>query len=96
MILSFKDRTTEDIYNGEDTKAARSFPRTIWKVAARELDMINAARDVQDLKVPPGNRLETLKGDRRGWYSIRINDQFRIVFQWKEGNAKDVEIVDYH
>ena len=58
--------------------------------------MINAAREIQDLKVPPGNRLEMLKGDRRGWYSIRINDQFRIIFQWKDGNARDVGIVDYH
>jgi proteic killer suppression protein len=96
MILGFRDRTTEDIFNGDDTRAARSIPRTIWKVANRKLDMINAARDVQDLKVPPGNRLEMLKGDKKGWYSIRINDQYRIVFQWKEGNANDVGIVDYH
>jgi proteic killer suppression protein len=96
MILNFQDRTTEDIYNGDDTKAARSIPRTIWKVAARKLDLLNAARDVQDLKVPPGNRLEMLKGNRKGWYSIRINDQYRIVFQWNDGNAKDVGIVDYH
>jgi proteic killer suppression protein len=96
MILNFQDRTTEDIYNGDDTKAARSIPRTIWKVAARKLDLLNAARDVQDLKVPPGNRLEMLKGNRKGWYSIRINDQYRIVFQWNDGNARDVGIVDYH
>jgi proteic killer suppression protein len=96
MILNFQDRTTENIYNGDDTKAARSIPRTIWKVAARKLDLLNAARDVQDLKVPPGNRLEMLKGNRKGWYSIRINDQYRIVFQWNDGNAKDVGIVDYH
>jgi toxin HigB-1 len=96
MILNFKDRTTEDIYNGEDTKAARYLPRTIWKVAARKLDMVNAARNIQDLKIPPGNRLELLKGHWKGWYSVRINDQFRIVFQWSEGNAKDVVIVDYH
>jgi proteic killer suppression protein len=96
MILNFQDRTTEDIYHGDDTKAARSIPRTIWKVAARKLDLLNAARDVQDLKVPPGNRLEMLKGNRKGWYSIRINDQYPIVFQWNDGNAKDVGIVDYH
>jgi toxin HigB-1 len=96
MILNFQDRTTEDIYNGDDAKAARTIPRTIWKVAARKLDLLNAARDVQDLKVPPGNRLEMLKGNRKGRYSIRINDQYRIVFQWNDGNAKDVGIVDYH
>jgi proteic killer suppression protein len=96
MSLNFQDRTTEDIYNGDDTKAARSIPRTIWNVAARKLDLLNAARDVQDLKVPPENRLEMLKGNRKGWYSVRINDQYRIVFQWNDGNAKDVGIVDYH
>jgi toxin HigB-1 len=96
MILNFRDRATEDIYHGDDTKAARSIPRTIWNLAARKLDLSNAARDVQDLRVPPGNRLEMLKGNRKGWYSIRINDQYRIVFQWNDGNAKEVGIVDYH
>jgi addiction module HigA family antidote len=66
------------------------------KVAARKLDMLNAARDVQDLKAPPGNGLEMLNGDRKRRYSIRLNDQYRIVFQWSDGNAKDVGIVDYH
>ena len=96
MILGFQNRLTEDIFNGDDTKAARTIPRSIWTVANRKLDMINAARDVQDLKVPPGNRLEMLKGERKGWYSIRLNDQYRIVFHWKEGNARDVGITDYH
>lgn len=96
MILHFQNRATEDIFNGDDTKPARSIPRTIWKVAIRKLDMINAAREIQDLKVPPGNHLEMLKGDKQGWYSIRINDQFRIIFKWKDGNASDVAIVDYH
>ena len=96
MILRFRDRATEDIFNGDDTRAARSIPRMIWKVATRKLDMLHAASDAQDLKVPPGNHLEMLKGDRKGWYSIRINDQYRIVFQWKEGNARDVGIIDYH
>ncbi len=96
MILNFLDRATEDVFNGSDTKTARTIPHSIWKVAQRKLDMVNAAHEVQDLKAPPGNRLEMLKGDRKGWYSIRINDQFRIVFQWTEGNAKDVGIVDYH
>jgi proteic killer suppression protein len=96
MILTFLDRTTEDIYNGIDSKAARSIPRAVWKVVARKLDMINAAHEIQDLRVPPGNRLEMLKGDRKGWLSIRVNDQYRIVFQWQDGNAKDVGVVNYH
>jgi proteic killer suppression protein len=96
VILNFQDRTIEDLYHGDDTKAARSIPRMIWKVGARKLDFLNAARDLQDLKVPHGNRLEMLKGNRKGWYSIRINDQYRIVFQWNDGNAKDVGVVDYH
>ena len=96
MILNFLDRATEELFNGSDTKTARALPRSIWKVAQRKLDILNAAHEVQDLKAPPGNRLEMLKGDWKGWYSIRINDQFRIVFQWSDGNAKHVEIVDYH
>jgi toxin HigB-1 len=96
MIQNFRDRATEDIYNGVDSKAARSIPPLIWNVAARKLDMMNAARSLQDLKVPPGNRLELLKGNWKGWHSIRVNEQFRIVFRWIDGNAKDVSIVDYH
>ncbi len=96
MILSFRDRATEDIYNGIDSKIARSVPQTVWKVAARKLDMVNAAHDLQDLKMPPGNRLETMKGNWKGYHSIRINDQYRIVFEWTDGNAKDVGIIDYH
>ena len=96
MILSFRDRCTEDIYHGIDSKVARSIPRTIWTVASRKLDMLNAAHGLQDLKVPPGNRLEALKGNWRGYHSIRINDQYRIVFVWTDGNAKDVGITDYH
>jgi proteic killer suppression protein len=96
MILSFRDRTTEDIYNGTDSKGARSIPRSICKIATRKLDMLNAAHDIRDLRVPPGNRLEALKGNWNGYHSIRVNDQYRIVFQWVEGNARDVLITDYH
>jgi proteic killer suppression protein len=96
MILSFRDRTTEDIYDGTDSKGARSIPRPIWKIATRKLDVLNAAYYIRDLKVPPGNRLEALKGTWKGYHSIRINDQYRIVFQWVEGNARDVLITDYH
>lgn len=96
MIQSFRDRTTEDIYNGVDSKAARAIPRSVWAVAVRKLDMLGAAHDLQDLRVPPGNRLEALKGLLKEYHSIRVNDQFRIVFRWTEGNASDVWITDYH
>jgi proteic killer suppression protein len=96
MIQTFRDRTTEDIYHGTDSKAARKIPPSTWPVAVRKLDMLNAAHEIGDLRVPPGNRLEALKGDLTGYHSIRINAQYRIVFRWKEGNAVDVWITDYH
>ena len=96
MIASFRDRTTEDIYNGDDTKVARKVPTAIWRVAFRKLDMVNSAHELKDLLSPPANRLEELKGSLRGFHSIRINQQFRIVFRWREGNAYDVYITDYH
>lgn len=96
MILNFADKTTEDIFNGVDSKAARRIPQIVWRLAARKLDMLNAAADLRDLRIPPANRLEALKGQRSGFHSIRINDRYRIVFQWIDGNAKAVEITDYH
>ena len=96
MITSFSDQATEDIYNGNSTKAARRFPQTIWAVAARKLDMIDAASELRDLGVPPANKLEKLVGDLAGFYSIRINDQYRIIFHFDKGQASDVQIVDYH
>ena len=96
MILNFADKTTEDIFNGLDSKAARNIPQMAWNVAARKLDMLNAAYDLRDLRVPPASRLEALKGTWAGCHSIRINDQYRVVFQWADGNAKDVLITDYH
>ena len=96
MIVTFANRTTEDIYNGIDSKAARRIPKLIWKIAARKLDMINAADDLRDLRIPPANRLEALKRNWAGYHAIRINDQYRIVFRWIEGNVKDVMITDYH
>jgi len=96
MIKSFRDQTTADIYHGRESKAARQIPKIIWRVANRKLDMLNAAHKIMDLRVPPGNKLESLKGDLQGLHSIRVNDQFRIVFLWLEGNARDVQIVDYH
>lgn len=96
MIASFADRATEALFHGETGKAARSIPPDIRSVAVRKLDMINAAQELRDLRVPPGNRLEPLKGDLRGKHSIRINDQWRIVFRWRNGEAHEVEIDDYH
>ena len=96
MIVDFGDQTAEDIFHGEGTKAARRMPTVIWKTAGRKLDMLNAAHELRDLLVPPGNRVEALKGSLAGFHSVRINDQFRIVFRWKDGNAHDVQITDYH
>ncbi len=96
MISSFADQTTADIYDGLDTKPARRIPRPIWNVAQRKLDMIEATHQLADLRVPRGNRLETLKGRLTGYYSIRINDQFRLVFRWADGVANHVLITDYH
>ena len=97
MIVSFKDRGTEDIFDGEDSKAARkTCPVNLWSVARRKLDQLNAAVSLNDLRVPPGNKLEALQGERAGQHSIRINDQYRICFVWLEQGADLVEIVDYH
>lgn len=93
MIQSFADPETELIWNG---RQSRKLPPGIQAVALRKLRLVNQARVLQDLRVPPGNRLEALKGGRAGQYSIRINDQWRICFQWQEGGPSDVEIVDYH
>ena len=96
MIINFLDQTSEDIFNGFDTKQARRIPYSIWKIAIRKLDILNAAHGLMDLRIPPSNRLEALKGNYKGKYSIRINDQYRIVFEWSDANAKDVQIIDYH
>lgn len=93
MIESFADTRTAGIYHG---KTIKGFPSDFLPVARRKLDMLRRAASLQDLRVPPGNRLEGLKGDRRGFHSIRINDQWRIVFKWDQGSAYNVQIVDYH
>ena len=93
MIKSFKDNETNKIYVRE---RSRKLPPDIQQVALRKLRMINNARSIGDLRVPPANRLEKLSGNRTGQYSIRINDQWRICFIWKDGDAIDVEITDYH
>lgn len=97
MIVSFRDQGTEDIYHDRNTKAARNTcPRHTWGTAQRKLDYLKDADELKDLRVPPGNRLEPLKGDRRGQHSIRINRQYRICFRWTEQGAREVEIDDYH
>lgn len=96
MILAFGDQAAADIFHGEHTKAARRIPPVVWEVASRKLDMLNAAHELRDLVVPPSNRLEALRGKLAGFHSIRINDQFRIIFIWADGNAKDVQMTDYH
>lgn len=96
MIGSFADEGTEDIYHGVRSKKAAKVPANIVSVALRKLDMINAATRLEDLRVPPNNRLEKLAGNLAGFYSIRINDQFRVIFRWSDGVAIDVAITDYH
>lgn len=93
VIKSFRDSETERIWLGEWSKR---LPPDIQTVARRKLRMLNNARDLTDLRVPPANRLERLKGDRQGQHSVRINDQWRVCFRWSSGDAYDVEIADYH
>ncbi len=93
MIKSFKDSETEKIYN---LTRSRKLPNDIQQIALRKLRMLNNAKTINDLRIPPANRLEKLIGNRAGQYSIRINDQWRICFDWQEENAYNVEIVDYH
>ena len=97
MIKSFHDQGTEDVFDGRNSKLARNCcPRSLWGIAQRKLDQINRVRDVAELRIPPGNRLERLHGERKEQYSIRINQQFRICFEWEDGYAYEVQIVDYH
>ncbi len=97
MIYSFKNKGTEDIFNGKSTKDARKIcPKNIWKIGSRKLDQLDSALKLNDLLIPPGNRLESLSGSRRGQHSIRINDQYRVCFMWAEEGPKYVEITDYH
>lgn len=93
MIVSFGDKETERIWEGE---VSRRFPPDIARTAKRRLLMLHAAISLEDLRVPPGNRLHALSGDRKGQWSISINDQWRICFEWRSGNAVNVKITDYH
>jgi len=96
VIASFGDKATRDLFDGTDSKEARSIPKQLWKVAHRKLDMLDAARDLMDLKAPPSNHLEKLKGQLAGFWSIRVNEQYRVIFGFANGNADEVRIVDYH
>ena len=96
MIVSFGDRATEDLYHNRPTSRARRFPQDVVGLALVQLDMLNGAAAVLDLRSPPGNRLEALKGDLKGFHSIRVNDQWRLVFRWEGNNALDVSLMDYH
>ena len=97
MILGFADRGTEDVYNGKNTpRARRTCPQQLRDAAYRKLDQLDSATELNDMAVPPGNRLEKLHGDRAGQHSIRINEQYRICFQWTNAGPDEVEIIDYH
>lgn len=97
MICSFKNTGTEDVFNGVNSKTARKVcPRDLWRVAARKLDQIDSVEFLDELMIPPGNRLEALAGPRAGQLSIRVNEQYRICFVWTEVGPAEVEIVDYH
>ena len=97
MIHSFKNKGTEDVFNGKNTKEARKVcPRALWRLAAKKLDQLDSIIFLDELRVPPGNKLELLSGKRKGQNSIRINDQYRICFIWKLDNPQQVEITDYH
>ena len=97
MIQSFRNKGTEDIFNGKNTKnAGKICPQFLWKIASRKLDQIDSIHFLEELRIPPGNNLEALSGDRIGENSIRINDQYRICFKWATNGPYQLEITDYH
>ena len=97
MIMSFKKQGTEDVLNGRNTKQARILcPQTLWNIAAKKLDQLDSAQSVDEMRIPPGNQLELLSGDRTGQWSFRINDQYRICFKWLGSDPEEVEITDCH
>jgi toxin HigB-1 len=97
MIVSFKDKASEDIFNGIGSRVARkACPQALWRGVTRKLDQLDSVESLDEMKVPPGNGLEALSGDRKGQYSIRINKQYRICFKWGESGPEDVEVTDYH
>ena len=97
MIESFRDRATEDLFNGANSKNARkSCLQRLWAIVARKLDQLDSVQSLDELKIPPGNRLEALSGNRKGQYSIRVNEQYRICFVWGRRGPGNVEVTDYH
>lgn len=96
MIISFGNQATADFFHGIKSRESRKIPSEITKNALKKLDILNAAASLDDLRRPPGNRLEALKGELKGYYSIRINEQWRIIFQWDNAHVSQVEIIDYH
>jgi proteic killer suppression protein len=96
VIASFGDKATGDVFHGLRTRETRALPPDVVRIARRKLDMLNAAHLLTDLRAPPGNRLEALRGDLSGLHSVRVNDQWRIVFRWRAGHAEEVRVVDYH
>ncbi len=96
MIQSFGNRLAEDLYDDKNTKAVRRIPKELHRRARRKVLYLHEAAELKDLREPPGNRLEALKGDWKGFHSIRINDQWRIVFRWQSSNAYEVHVTDYH
>ncbi|MHB1956619.1 MAG: type II toxin-antitoxin system RelE/ParE family toxin [Sulfobacillus sp.] len=96
MIESFGNRLAEDLFYDRASKEVRRFPPELKRAARRKLLYLNDAAELRDLRTPPGNQLEAMKGKHAGFYSIRINDQWRMVFRWEGGNAQDVHVVDYH
>ena len=96
MIQSFRDETAADLFRDRNTRAARRIPRDLWRVVQRKLKLLDAVGRLDDLMIPAGNRLEALKGNRSGWHSVRVNDQYRITFRWESGHAHEVCVEDYH
>lgn len=97
MIVAFRAEGAEDIFNGKNSRAARqTCPNTLWRIAQRKLDQLDSVVELDELRIPQGNKLEALVGNRQGQHSIRINDQYRICFVWTHSGPDEVEIVDYH
>ncbi len=96
MIASFGDRATQDLFHGRRSARVWRYPPELSETAVTKLDLLNAAAALPDLRSPPGNRLKALRGDMRGWYSIHVNDQWRLVFRWNDGDVHAVHLTDYH
>lgn len=96
MILSFRSKTAQEIFDGKSSRLARKIPSELHSKVHRLFDQLNAVTKIETLRVPPSNRLEKLKGDLKQYWSLRINQQWRVIFQWEDGNAHQVDVVDYH